>query len=102
MFDTYQLKVWTYGKYASNVFSFHLYNKSLPESWRIYSVYFLRLFPKTFSASSSKMMLSFLVNLKDYYHKHDIENFFHDHIHGYETILHSLQGMTQIQMDWEL
>ena len=43
------------------------------------------------------MMLSFLVNLKGYSHKHDIENFFY--IHSYDTILHSLQEMVQIQLD---
>ena len=52
-------------------------------------------------------MLSFLVNSKDYYHKHGIENFFHDHdydhvlvhIHDSRMMLHSLQGMAQIQLD---
>ena len=49
------------------------------------------------------MRLSFLVILKDYYHKHGIENFFHDynhvHVHDSGTMLCSLQEMTQIQLD---
>ena len=47
------------------------------------------------------MRLSISMSLKDYYHKYDIGNLFHDHdhVHVYETILCSLQGMTQIQLD---
>ena len=52
------------------------------------------------------MKLLFSRNLNDYYHEfHDIGNFFHDrnhvlvHVHGFETISHSIQGMVQIQFD---
>ena len=50
------------------------------------------------------MRFSFFGNLNDYYHEfRGIENSFHDHIfvhiHGFETISHSLQGMVQIQLD---
>ena len=98
MLDTDKLNVWSYGKYATNVLSFHIYNKSLPESWRIYSVYFLHLFPQTFPTSGDEMRLSFLVNSKDYYHKHGIENFLHNHdydhvlfhVHDSRMMLHSL------------
>ena len=59
------------------------------------------IFPQIFSCFGDEMRLSFLVNLKDYYHKHDIWSFFHDHdhiivhVHDFGMMLHSLQGMTQ-------
>ena len=50
------------------------------------------------------MRFSFSKNLNDYNHEfHGFGNFFydhnHDHIHGFGTISHSLQGMLQIQLD---
>ena len=48
------------------------------------------------------MRFSFFGNLNYYYHEyHGIINSFHDcdHIHGFKTILHSLQGMVYIQLD---
>ena len=53
------------------------------------------------------MRFSFSGNLNDYYHEfHGIENSFYDHdcnhvlvhVHWFRTILHSLQGMVQIQV----
>ena len=47
------------------------------------------------------MRLSFCWYLNDYYHEfHGIGNSFHDHVHAFGTISHSLQGMVQIQLDW--
>ena len=46
------------------------------------------------------MRFSFLGNLNDYYQEfHGIENSFHDHVHRFGTISHSLQGMVRIQLD---
>ena len=50
------------------------------------------------------MSFSFSRNLNDYYHEfHGIGNSFRDHdrdhVHGFGTISHSLQGMVQIQLD---
>ena len=54
------------------------------------------------------MRFSFSGNLNYYYHEfHGIENSFHHHdynhvlvhVHGFETISHSLQGIVQIQLD---
>ena len=60
------------------------------------------------STSDGAVRLSFSENLMSYYHKnHGIEDFFHNqdhvlilvHVHEFETILHSLQRMIQIQLD---
>ena len=50
------------------------------------------------------MRLSFSENLVNYYYKnYGIGDFFHEHVivtvHEFGTILHSLQGMIQIQLD---
>ena len=54
------------------------------------------------------MKLSFYENLRNYYHNnHYIGDSFHDHdhflvlihVHEFGMILHSLQGMVQIQLD---
>ena len=40
------------------------------------------------------MRFSFCGNLNDYYHEfHGIRNFFHDHVHMFRTISHSLLGI---------
>ena len=97
-----------YDKYASNAPSYHIYNNHSHGSWDVYLVHtshFLVL-PLYYSTSGGVMRLSFYENLKNYYHKnHGNGNSFHYHnhilihVHEFETILHSLQGMVQIQLD---
>ena len=100
--------VWAYNRYATNAPSYHIYNNYFHGSQGVYLVntsHFLVL-PQYYSTFGGAMRLSSYENLMNCYHKkHGIRDFFHDHVlvlihvHEFGTILHSLLGMVQIQLD---
>ena len=72
----------------------------------LYIILIFLVSPWYYSTSSGSMRFSFFENLNDYYHEfHGIINSFHDqdhdrdHVYGFRTISHSLQGMVRIQLD---
>ena len=102
--------VWVYEWYMTNALSYYIYDNYSRGPWKAYFVYtsYFLVSPQYYSTSSGSMRLSFSGNLNDYYHEyHGIGNSFQDHnrdhvifhIHGFEKISHSHQGIVRIQLD---
>ena len=88
-----RLNVWAYDRYATNALSYHIYDNYSHGPWKVYFVYTSHFLvsPWYYSTSSGSMRLSFSRNLNDNYHEfHGIGNSFHDHVHVFRTMLHSL------------
>ena len=91
--------VWVYDRYATNALSYHIYDNNFHGPWKVYFVYTSLFLVSLWynSTFGSSMRFSFNGNLNDYYHEfHGIGNSFHGrdhvlvHVHGFETISHSL------------
>ena len=103
--DTDLLDAWSYDRYETSTFPYHIYNMCLEEPW-IFYLYFLYVLALAhyYSTSGGETELFFSDKKKNcYIVGNSALDFDHDHIlvHAYNfgMILHSLLGILQIQWD---